>query len=113
MHGKDKHKEKKREKEEHNKKEHDKIRENSKSYPIDSLEVKPSAPPAPPVDAKVIQPDETLKKRKNHEMNGFLQNELLALLFLHLYALCSLVEHHFTLFMVLYIIRLLMLYRPS
>jgi hypothetical protein len=113
---KDKHKEKKKEKEakkekeEHNKKEHDKIRENSKNYPIDSLQVKSSAPP---VDAKFIQPDETLKKRKNHEMNGFLQSELLALLFFHLHVLCSLVEHHFTLFMGLYIIRLLMLYRPS
>ncbi|GJN22676.1 hypothetical protein PR202_gb10265 [Eleusine coracana subsp. coracana] len=79
---KDKHKEKKREKEakkeknEHNKKEHDKIRENSINYPIDSLQVKPSAPPVvPPVDgAKAILPDENPKKRKNHEMNGFLQN---------------------------------------
>jgi hypothetical protein len=99
---KDKHREKKKEKEakekeEHNKKEHDKIRENRINYPVDSLQVKPSAPPsAPSVDAKAIQPDETLKKRKNHEMNGFLQSEFLALLFLHLHAICSLVEHHFT-----------------
>ncbi|TVU44149.1 hypothetical protein EJB05_03583, partial [Eragrostis curvula] len=80
---KDKHKEKKKEKEakkereEHTKKEHDKIRENSINCPIDSLQVKPSAPPsAPPADdVKAILPGENLKKRKNHEMNGFLQHQ--------------------------------------
>uniref|UniRef100_A0A0A9GD18 DNA binding protein n=1 Tax=Arundo donax TaxID=35708 RepID=A0A0A9GD18_ARUDO len=80
---KDKHKEKKKEKEakkekaEHDHREHDnKLRENSIIYPIDSLHMKPSAPPlAPPVDdGKAILPDENLKKRKNHEMNGYLQN---------------------------------------
>lgn len=81
---KDKHKEKKKEKEakkekgEHNHKEHDKTRENNISYPIDSLNLKPSAPPlVPPVDdGKSVVPDENLKKRKNHETNGYLQNNL-------------------------------------
>ncbi|XBH74683.1 hypothetical protein VPH35_101584 [Triticum aestivum] len=83
---KEKHKEKKKEKEakkekqEHNHKEHDKLRENSIDYQIDSLidslDTKPLTPPlAPPADdAKVILADENLKKRKNHEMNGYLQN---------------------------------------
>ncbi|KQK12143.1 hypothetical protein BRADI_1g01830v3 [Brachypodium distachyon] len=79
---KDKHKEKKKEKEakkekeEHNHKEHDKLRENSINYQIDSLHTKPVTPPsAPPADdAKAILVDENLKKRKNHEMNGHLQN---------------------------------------
>jgi hypothetical protein len=87
---KDKHKEKKKEKEakkekgEHNHKEHDKTRENNISYPIDSLNLKPSAPPlVPPVDdGKSVVPDENLKKRKNHETNGYLQSEFLAFLFL-------------------------------
>uniref|UniRef100_A0A804M7B6 DNA binding protein n=1 Tax=Zea mays TaxID=4577 RepID=A0A804M7B6_MAIZE len=78
---KDKHKEKKKEKEakkekrEHNHKEHNKTRENSISYPIDSLNLKHSVPPlAPPVDdGKSVVPDENLKKRKNHETNGYLQ----------------------------------------
>ncbi|KAL6638541.1 hypothetical protein ACP70R_023652 [Stipagrostis hirtigluma subsp. patula] len=78
---KDKHKEKKKEKEakkeksEHNHKEHDKLRENSITYPINN-HVKPSAPPlAPPADdGKAILADENLKKRKNHEMNGYIQN---------------------------------------
>ncbi|CAL4920101.1 unnamed protein product [Urochloa decumbens] len=77
---KDKHKEKKKEKEakkvktENNDKEHDKLKDNNINYPIDSLHLKPSAPPlAPPVDdRKSVVPDE--KKRKNHEMNGYLQN---------------------------------------
>uniref|UniRef100_K4A6Q7 Uncharacterized protein n=1 Tax=Setaria italica TaxID=4555 RepID=K4A6Q7_SETIT len=79
---KDKHKEKKKEKEakkekaEHNHKEHDKLKDNSINYPIDSLQLKPSAPPlAPPVDdgkSKSVVPDE--KKRKSHETNGYLQN---------------------------------------
>uniref|UniRef100_A0A804M7B8 DNA binding protein n=1 Tax=Zea mays TaxID=4577 RepID=A0A804M7B8_MAIZE len=81
---KDKHKEKKKEKEakkekrEHNHKEHNKTRENSISYPIDSLNLKHSVPPlAPPVDdGKSVVPDENLKKRKNHETNGYLQNNL-------------------------------------
>ncbi|KAL6909550.1 hypothetical protein ACP4OV_001831 [Aristida adscensionis] len=88
---KDKHKEKKKEKEakeksedkeakkeksEHNHKEHDKQRENSTSYPIDSLHLKPSAPPSalPVDDGKAVLADENLKKRKNLEMNGYLQN---------------------------------------
>ncbi|XP_062213993.1 uncharacterized protein LOC133915017 isoform X2 [Phragmites australis] len=78
---KDKHKEKKKEKEakkekeEHNDKEHDKLRENNINYPINSLRMKPSVPPlAPPIDdGKAILPEESLKKRKNHEMNGYLQ----------------------------------------
>jgi hypothetical protein len=86
---KDKHKEKKKEKEakkekrEHNHKEHNKTRENSISYPIDSLNLKHSVPPlAPPVDdGKSVVPDENLKKRKNHETNGYLQSEFLAFLF--------------------------------
>jgi len=98
---KDKHKEKKKEKEakkekaEHNKKEQDKLRENNINYPIDSLHLKPSGPPlAPPVDdGKSVVPDE--KKRKNHEMNGYLQSEFLAYFILHFRALCSLVEHHY------------------
>lgn len=106
---KEKHKEKKKEKEakkekqEHNHKEHDKLRENSIDYQIDSLidslDTKPLTPPlAPPADdAKVILADENLKKRKNHEMNGYLQSEFLALLFiLHLPVLHSLLEHHYT-----------------
>ncbi|CAL4937073.1 unnamed protein product [Urochloa decumbens] len=76
---KDKHKEKKKEKEakkvktENNDKEHDKLKDNNINHPIDSLHLKPSAPPlAPPVDdKKPVVPDE--KKRKNHEMNGYLQ----------------------------------------
>ncbi|WVZ61252.1 hypothetical protein U9M48_011156 [Paspalum notatum var. saurae] len=79
---KDKHKEKKKEKEakkekgEHNHKEHDKLRESSLNYPANNLHFKPSAPPvAPPVDdGKPAVPDENLKKRKNHETNGYLQN---------------------------------------
>lgn len=79
---KDKHKEKKKEKEakkekgEHNHKEHDKLRENNINYPTNSLQLKPSAPLiAPPVgDGKPVVPDENLKKRKNHETNGYLQN---------------------------------------
>jgi len=98
---KDKHKEKKKEKEakkekaEHNHKEQDKLRENNINYPIDSLHLKPSGPPlAPPVDdGKSVVPDE--KKRKNHEMNGYLQSEFLAYFILHFRALCSLVEHHY------------------
>ncbi|OEL31594.1 hypothetical protein BAE44_0007388 [Dichanthelium oligosanthes] len=77
---KDKHREKKKEKEakkekaEHNHKDHDKLRENNINYPIDSLHMKPSAPPlAPPVnDGKSVVPGD--KKRKNHETNGYLQN---------------------------------------
>uniref|UniRef100_A0A0D9ZFS3 Uncharacterized protein n=1 Tax=Oryza glumipatula TaxID=40148 RepID=A0A0D9ZFS3_9ORYZ len=81
---KDKHKEKKRDKEakkekeeQNNNKEHDKLRENSINYQVDnSLHMKSSTPPlAPPADdAKAAQADENLKKRKNHEMNGYLQN---------------------------------------
>lgn len=97
---KDKHKEKKKEKEakkekgEHNHKEHDKTRENSVIYPIESLNLKSSAPPlAPPVDdGKSVVPDENLKKRKNHETNGYLQSEFLACLFFFaLNSICSLV----------------------
>ncbi|CAN6308502.1 unnamed protein product [Urochloa humidicola] len=77
---KDKHKEKKKEKEakkvkiENNDKEHDKLKDNNINYPVDSLHLKPAAPPlVPPVDdRKSVVPDE--KKRKNHEMNGYLQN---------------------------------------
>ena len=95
----DKHREKKKEKEakkekgEHNHKEHDKTRENNISYPIDSLNLKPSVPPsAPPVnDGKSVVPDENLKKRKNHETNGYLQSEFLAFLFFALNSICSLV----------------------
>ncbi|KAL5217173.1 hypothetical protein ABZP36_017857 [Zizania latifolia] len=89
---KDKHKEKKKEKEEHNNKEHDKLRENSISYQVDnSFHMKSSAPPlAPPADdAKAILADENLKKRKNHEMNGYLQSEFLA--FPPFFALTSIV----------------------
>jgi hypothetical protein len=96
---KDKHKEKKKEKEakkekgEHNHKEHDKTRENNISYPIDSFNLKPSVPPLAPAvdDGKSVVPDENLKKRKNHEMNGYLQSEFLAFLFFALNSICSLV----------------------
>uniref|UniRef100_A0ACD5WG51 Uncharacterized protein n=1 Tax=Avena sativa TaxID=4498 RepID=A0ACD5WG51_AVESA len=79
---KDKHREKKKEKEakkekeEHNHKEHDKLRENSIDDQIDSLLTKLLDPPiAPPADdTKAILADENLKKRKNHEMNGYQQN---------------------------------------
>ncbi|KAJ1292725.1 hypothetical protein BS78_01G012200 [Paspalum vaginatum] len=79
---KDKHKEKKKEKEakkekgEHNHKEHDKLRESNLNCPTNNLYFKPSPPPvAPPVDDwKPAVPDENLKKRKNHETNGYLQN---------------------------------------
>jgi hypothetical protein len=97
---KDKHKERKKEKEakkekeKHNYKEHDKTRENNISYPVDSLNLKPSAPPvAPPVDGgKSVVPDENLKKRKNHETNGYLQSEFLTFFsFWHLKSICSIV----------------------
>ncbi|KAL5670621.1 hypothetical protein ACJX0J_022842, partial [Zea mays] len=67
-----------KEKREHNHKEHNKTRENSISYLIDSVNLKPSDPPiAPPVDdGKSVVPDENLKKRKNTETNGYLQNNL-------------------------------------
>uniref|UniRef100_A0A0D9W1C4 Uncharacterized protein n=1 Tax=Leersia perrieri TaxID=77586 RepID=A0A0D9W1C4_9ORYZ len=81
---KDKHKEKKKEKEakkekeeQNNNKEHDKLGGNNINYQVDnSLHTKSSAPPlAPPADdAKTTPADENLKKRKNHEMNGYLQN---------------------------------------
>uniref|UniRef100_A0ACD6A8J7 Uncharacterized protein n=1 Tax=Avena sativa TaxID=4498 RepID=A0ACD6A8J7_AVESA len=79
---KDKHKEKKKEKEakkekeEHTHKEHDKLRESSIDDQIDSLLTKLLDPPiAPPAyDTKAILADENLKKRKNHEMNGYQQN---------------------------------------
>ena len=85
---KEKHKEKKKEKEakkekeEHNRKEHDKLRENSVNDQIDSILTNLLAPPlAPPADdTKAILADENLKKRKNHEMNGYQQSEFLALL---------------------------------
>jgi hypothetical protein len=85
---KDKHKEKKKDKEakkektEHNRKEQDKLKDNSINHPIDSLQLKTSAPPlAPTVDdgkSKSVVPDD--KKRKNHETNGYLQSEFLAYL---------------------------------
>ncbi|CAM0878064.1 unnamed protein product [Alopecurus aequalis] len=92
---KEKHKEKKKEKEakkekeEHNRKEHDKQRENSVNDQIDSILTNLLAPPsAPHADdkksiladdkksipadgKKAILADENLKKRKNHEMNGY------------------------------------------
>ncbi|XP_006665037.1 myb-like protein X [Oryza brachyantha] len=81
---KDKHKEKKRDKEakkekeeQNNNKEHDKLRENSINCQVDSsLHMKSSTPPlGPPADdAKATLADDNLKKRKNHEMNGYLQN---------------------------------------
>ncbi|KAM0928533.1 hypothetical protein ACQ4PT_002535 [Festuca glaucescens] len=78
---KDRHREKKKEeakkeKEEHNHKEHDKLREKSVNDQIDSILTDLLTPPlAPPADdTKAILADENLKKRKNHEMNGYQQN---------------------------------------